>query len=436
MVQIALLVLAFSTAFTHAAPLTKRIAQNIPNSTKKWEAACRKAGGGLQCNPIAVAAFDNLLAAHGPCDQQDAADGMVDFAKKLGNDPDMIRFAQIFAQQPRNTPSSQSVPYCQKAPRNTQLRGLFQCQFAGADKTTFVGGTDVGGPGTVPFGRSVPVNPPGSCLAHPGGPIPDGQQLVDITENPGVGGGGGGGGGAAPPAAPPKAAAKPSAANPAKGGGNFQLQNGHDAQKLNAKFAKLNPGSQCTAGEQACINGGFAQCVGGNFAITQCAAGTICAALPLVNKPGTSLACTTKKDALARIAATGATGGLTGNGSPATPQKDDKALAPKPAPAPDPAPAAGGGNFHLKNGQDAQKLNAKFAGLSASTPCKDGDQACIEGGFAQCTGGKFVTLGCGAGTQCFGLPLVNKPGTSLACTTNQDALDRIAATGAKGGLTG
>src|SRR5438045_3160739 len=70
----------------------------------------RKAGGGLQCNPIAVAAFDNLLAAHGPCDQQDAADGMVDFAKKLGNDPDMIRFAQIFAQQPRNTVSPHLTP--------------------------------------------------------------------------------------------------------------------------------------------------------------------------------------------------------------------------------------------------------------------------------------------------------------------------------------
>ena len=28
---------------------------------------------------------------------------MIDLAKTLNNDPDMIKFAQIFAQQPRNT---------------------------------------------------------------------------------------------------------------------------------------------------------------------------------------------------------------------------------------------------------------------------------------------------------------------------------------------
>ena len=53
-----------------------------------------------------------------------------------------------------------------------------------------------------------------------------------------------------------------------------------------------------------------------------------------------------------------------------------------------------------------------------------------------CVGGKFVNMGCAATTQCFALPLVNKPGTSLACTTESDALARIAAPGATGGLTG
>lgn len=62
-----------------------------------------KAGGADKCNPIAVTAFSTLLAAADPCAQQDSADAMIDLAKQLNNDADMIRLAQIFAQQPRNT---------------------------------------------------------------------------------------------------------------------------------------------------------------------------------------------------------------------------------------------------------------------------------------------------------------------------------------------
>jgi len=61
-----------------------------------------KAGGGGQCNTISQAASSTLLADAGNCDQQDAADKMVDLAKTLNSDADMIRLAQIFAQQPRN----------------------------------------------------------------------------------------------------------------------------------------------------------------------------------------------------------------------------------------------------------------------------------------------------------------------------------------------
>lgn len=43
-----------------------------------------------------------------------------------------------------------------------------------------------------------------------------------------------------------------------------------------------------------------------------CAPSLVCAALPLVNSAGTSITCTTSADAATRIAATGATGGLTG----------------------------------------------------------------------------------------------------------------------------
>src|SRR6266576_178910 len=69
------------------------------------------------------------------------------------------------------------------------------------------------------------------------------------------------------------------------------------------------------AGSIACVKGAFAQCVGGNWALTQCTSGLSCFALPLVNSPGTSIACDTKEDALARISASGASGGLTGSGN-------------------------------------------------------------------------------------------------------------------------
>ncbi|KAG1864851.1 hypothetical protein F4604DRAFT_1012960 [Suillus subluteus] len=335
-----------ATASVHGAPVHKRIAQVISDSTTKWEAACDAAGGGTQCNPVAVAAFSTLLAAPGPCEQQDAADNMVDLAKTLSNNADVIQLAQIFAQQPRNSPTSQSVPYCQSAPRNAELNGLFQCQFQGDNPTTFVGGIAVGGNGTIPFGMSAPVNPAGSCLANPSGPIADGTQLVDLTQNPGVGGttasnnttGGSNSTStvttpsatpssdssnsdceedpteSTPTASPTMAAdsAAAASATPSSTNGNFKLTNGQNAQKLNAQFATLTATSLCTEGTNACVNGAFAQCVGGTYVTQSCGSDLICAALPLVNSAGTSITCTTNADALARIAATGAQGGLTG----------------------------------------------------------------------------------------------------------------------------
>lgn len=61
---------------------------------------------------------------------------------------------------------------------------MYQCQFKGVNPKTFVGGLAVGAPGTIPFGMTSPVNPPGSCPANPGGPIADGSQLTDITTVP------------------------------------------------------------------------------------------------------------------------------------------------------------------------------------------------------------------------------------------------------------
>lgn len=42
----------------------------------------------------------------------------------------------------------------------------------------------------------------------------------------------------------------------------------------------------------------------------------------------------------------------------------------------------------------------------------------------------------GDDVTCAALPLVNSAGTSVTCVSKADALERIAATGAQGGLTG
>lgn len=336
-----------------AAPVEKRIAQTIADSTAEWVKACTAAGGADQCSTISQTAFTTLLAAGKNCDQQDAADSMIDLAKQLNNDAEMIRLAQIFAQQPRNAPDSLQVPYCQTAPKNAELNGLFHCQFASSDFTKFSGDQT----GNVPLGLTA-VNPPGSCPAKTDGPVPDGVQLNTLVQSPGTPEGSSGSAAAAGStssnstaaasassasvAAPAAASSSPASAagtgannagsgaavgassasgtatassaattsaatgsaSPASG---FQLQNGKDAIAQNAQFASLTADSPCTDGEQACVNGGFAQCVGGKFAITQCSGGTQCFALPLVNKAGTSVTCSTQADADARIAATGAT---------------------------------------------------------------------------------------------------------------------------------
>ncbi|KAI6126079.1 proline-rich protein [Pisolithus croceorrhizus] len=298
MPSLALFTFALAAVSVGSSPLRKRPAQIISESTVQWEQACNTAGGGLQCNPVAVAAFSTLLAGAGPCDQQNAADNMIDLAKTLNDNAEMIRLTQIFAQQPRNS-ASQSIPYCQSAPRNEELNGLFRCQWQGDDLQTFSGGIAVGGSGTIPFGMTAPVSPAGSCPANPSGPIPDGSQLVNITQNP---------------ASPLSSEIPTSIGNVASaattpsltpaGGGNFRLSNGKAAQQLNAQFASLTPSSSCASDTSTCVQGSFAKCVSGSFVLQSYGTTLTCAALPLVNYTGTS--------SHARIAATGATGGLSG----------------------------------------------------------------------------------------------------------------------------
>jgi len=86
--------------------------------------------------------------------------------------------------------------------------------------------------------------------------------------------------------------------------------------------------------------------------------------------------------------------------------------------------------FTLANGKQAAAQNEAFKTLTPDSSCKDGENACVEGKFAQCSDGKFLLTPCGVGLQCVVLPLVTKPGTSVTCDTVADAKIRVANTGA------
>lgn len=305
-----------------AVPMEKRIAQTIAESTAEWEQACIKAANKDKkdfqiCNPTSQKSFMTLLAAAGPCEQQDKGDDMIDLAKTFTDNEDMIRLTQLFVQQPRNAPDSFQVPHCQKPPKNKELNGLFHCQFAGSKFPKFSGDQT----GNVPLGLDK-VDPPGSCLANPDGPIPDGKQLNQITNDPGVPITGGENPTKTDNKKPkasstskkkkadecssPTADATDNVSQAAPTTKSFQLENGRKAKALNNDFAKLTPDSSCKSDEDACIDDKFAKCVNGKFQLQDCAPGTICAALPLVNKPGTSITCTTEADRDQRIKNTGA----------------------------------------------------------------------------------------------------------------------------------
>jgi hypothetical protein len=87
-------------------------------------------------------------------------------------------------------------------------------------------------------------------------------------------------------------------------------------------------------------------------------------------------------------------------------------------------------SFAKQNGLDAIALNQKFNSLTATSTCKDGEDACVKNQLAQCTGTSFVLESCGSKEICAALPLVDKAGTEVTCTTQSELDARIKATGA------
>ncbi|KAJ7731148.1 hypothetical protein DFH07DRAFT_755820, partial [Mycena maculata] len=84
----------------------------------------------------------------------------------------------------------------------------------------------------------------------------------------------------------------------------------------------------------------------------------------------------------------------------------------------------------LKNGQEAQNLNAQFQNLTTSDACTSGDTACIGGDLATCVDDKWQTQGCPNSLSCFAVPLITETGANVTCTSERNALSVIEATGA------
>ncbi|KAJ7293850.1 hypothetical protein C8J57DRAFT_1112471 [Mycena rebaudengoi] len=147
----------------------------------------------------------------------------------------------------------------------------------------------------------------------------------------------------------------------------FDLANGQAAIAQNEEFKNLKADSPCTAGKDACVNNGFAQCVNGKFVIQPCGGGTICAALPVTTAPGTTIACTTQADLDTRIAATGATAGAAAGGAAAPPPVDNAGAG---------NGAAAGGNV---DAQDSTTIDPKVLQTTddGQNPPVDGQSAAL-----------------------------------------------------------
>ncbi|PPQ66351.1 hypothetical protein CVT24_007188 [Panaeolus cyanescens] len=127
----------------------------------------RDACSGSVCATIAGKAVSTLLAGSPECDQQDLADELIDASKDFDQETaqKMVAAAIAFRQAEKNTrpdfstnpPTNLNSVFCQKAPRNQELKGLVQAQdpannpdlfFDPASGATVVKGTQ---PNTEPF---------------------------------------------------------------------------------------------------------------------------------------------------------------------------------------------------------------------------------------------------------------------------------------------
>jgi hypothetical protein len=153
--------------------LLKRIAQtDLVAVAQSWQNLCVASGGPRSPGPdpcVQLAGqngISSLLAGADACAQQDNADAMIDFAKKPGikNQQALIANAIAYRKHPRNALNingvTPSTPFCQRAPRNPELKGVVNGQLKGVDPGLFGGPNSAVVPfGAGEFGSSLPSCP-------------------------------------------------------------------------------------------------------------------------------------------------------------------------------------------------------------------------------------------------------------------------------------
>ena len=132
--------------------LLKRIAQtDLGQVAQSWQDLCEQSGGPRGNDPnndpcvklAGVNGINALLANADACAQQDNADAMIDFAKQPGvkNEQALIGNAVAYRKHPRNALNINGVVpstlFCEKAPRNPELKGVVNAQLQGVDPGLF-----------------------------------------------------------------------------------------------------------------------------------------------------------------------------------------------------------------------------------------------------------------------------------------------------------
>lgn len=239
-------------------------------------------------------------------------------------------------------PNSVAIPYCQNAPRNAELNGLYQCQFQGSDQTTFAGNLKVGANGTMPFGMTSVLSPAGSCPANPSGPIADGTQLVDQVSSPGTVSSGNG--------------TSNTTTSATSATDSFTVSATIFTSSASSVIATPVASSVGTGAD-----GGQCANTGGNAASSAAFSSDSAATATSNDFPTTSI-----------FATATAAGSITTSVDAGITSSVPASVATSVTPS---ASASAGGDgtssedFHLKNGQDAQALNAKFSTLTADSSC-------------------------------------------------------------------
>ncbi|KAL4067875.1 hypothetical protein V8B97DRAFT_1398629 [Scleroderma yunnanense] len=189
----------------------------------------------------------------------------------------------------------------------------------------------------------------------------------------------------------------------------YLQQNGPAAKALNDQYASLTTSSPCSDGDIACIGGQFASCWGGSYHVYGCPSGWTCAAIPNEWSSGTTTTCDTPDDIAWRFSQAGIS-------------ETKRSFSSSP-------PKARSTAYLQQNGPAARALNDQYASLTTSSPCNDGDIACIGGEFASCWGGSYHVNSCPSGWTCAAIPNEWSSGTTTTCDTPDDIAWRFSQAG-------